>query len=105
MGDPRNPFELPGLADNELVYANSTLFSACRLAAEYIAARKTDDTETADRIDTDIRALLSQEFWVEQVDEQAQFRSRFMTMLADCNVAYGHGYHRHTQSPYPAPQL
>lgn len=102
MNDPRDPFELPGLAGTELVYADSLLLSACRLASEYIAFRKTADTETAERSDTEIRALLDQEFWANQVDEKTQFRSRFMTLLADCNVAFGHGDLSHTQWPYPA---
>lgn len=92
---PRNPFTLPELEENEVVFPASLVKSACTLAAHYIAAREQTDTERAYSIDQDIGAFLSEEF--DTRENQALFRTRFMTLFADCNASFGALNHWHSQ--------
>jgi hypothetical protein len=95
---PRNPFTLPELEEHETIFPDSLVKDACNLAAHYIAARERADAESAERIDLDIGAFLSEEF--DTRDSQALFRARFMTLLADCNAAFGSLNHRHCRWAY-----
>ncbi|MBI6621545.1 hypothetical protein YA0783_24970 [Pseudomonas corrugata] len=95
---PRNPFTLPELEENEVVFPASLVKDACTLAAHYIAAREQGDTESAERIDRDIGAFLSEEFHTRE--NQALFRARFMTLFADCNASFGALNHWHCQWAY-----
>jgi hypothetical protein len=95
---PRNPFTLPELEEKEMVFPASSVKSACTLAAHYIAARERADTERAYSIDQDIGAFLSEEF--DSREDQALFRLRFMTLVADCNASFGALNHWHSQWAY-----
>lgn len=95
---PRNPFTLPELGENEVIYPPSLVGTACSLSAHYIAARRQMDAELAYRFDQDIGAFLSEEFQTR--DEQAVFRSRFLTLYADCNAVFGSLNHWHCNWAY-----
>jgi len=97
MTKPSNPFTLPELAENETVFPPSILKSACTLAAHYIAAREIGDVNAAERFDSDIGALLSEEFAPNQCNEKEEFRARFMKMIQECNEAFGLLEHHHSQ--------
>ncbi|KPX19570.1 hypothetical protein ALQ08_02416 [Pseudomonas syringae pv. delphinii] len=95
---PSNPFTLPVLEENEIVFPASLVKTACTLAAYYIAAREQTDTERASSIDQDIGAFLSEEF--DNRENQAVFRLRFMTLVADCNASFGALNHWHSRWAY-----
>lgn len=95
---PRNPFALPELEENEVVFPASLVKSACTLAAHYIAAREQTDSERASSIDQDIGAFLTEEFATR--DSQVLFRTRFMTLFADCNASFGALNHWHSKWAY-----
>lgn len=94
---PSNPFELPALKDNEIVLPESLAKTACSIAAHYIAAREAGDAEMAFVFDRDIGAFLSEEFTEDQGKELAEFRTKFTTLVTDCNAAFGSLGHFHSR--------
>nr|WP_015061871.1 hypothetical protein [Pseudomonas syringae]AFK89149.1 hypothetical protein [Pseudomonas syringae] len=95
---PRNPFILPELEENEVVFPASLVKSASTLAAHYIAAREQTDSDRASSVDQDIGAFLTEEFATRE--SQVLFRTRFMTLFADCNASYGALNHWHSMWAY-----
>lgn len=100
---PRNPFTLPELEENEAVFPPSLVKTACSLAAHYIIAREQADTESAEGLDLDIGAFLREEF--DTRENQALFRTRFLTLFADCNASYGPLSYWHHQWVYEEDRL
>jgi len=100
---PRNPFTLPELVEHEAVFPASQVKAACSLAAHYIAARERSDKESAENFDYDIFEFLMGQF--DSLNAHALFCSRFVTMLADCNAAFGSLNHSHTRWAYPRAQV
>ena len=89
----RNPFLLQERDNNEAISSESLANQACHLAEKYIEARQNLWPECAERIDSDIGAFLSQEFALR--DDKSEFHSRFLTLYADCNAAFGSLSHGH----------
>ncbi|MFV7516857.1 hypothetical protein [Enterobacter kobei] len=90
---PRNPFTQSELENNEAVFSVRLLNQASHLAEKYIEARQERWSECAERIDLDIGAFLSEEFDLQ--DDKLLFQSRFLTLYADCNAAFGSLNHGH----------
>lgn len=94
MTDPVNPFTLPALAEDEVIYADSRLKTAASLAAHYIAARMTSDPEMSRACDSDIGAFLSEEFGPDERSEYHDFAVRFGALIDQCDHALPLVYHK-----------
>ena len=94
MTDPVNPFTLPALAEDEVIYADSRLKTAASLAAHYIAARMTSDPEMSRVCDSDIGAFLSEEFGPDDQSEYHDFAVRFGALIDQCDQALPLVYHK-----------
>lgn len=90
---PRNPFSLPELENNEEIFSKRLVKQAHYMAEQYIEARQKRWSECAERIDSDIGAFLSEEF--ASRDDKSLFYSRFLTLYADSNAAFGSLDHGH----------
>lgn len=100
---PQNPFILPALDDDQIVYAETKLKSAASLAAHYIAARAAFDSEMSRTFDGDIGAFISEDFGADDQEECAFFATRFATLIEQCDKAYPLQYHRCWLRPHHCP--
>ncbi|VVP45049.1 hypothetical protein [Pseudomonas fluorescens] len=94
MTDPVNPFTLPALAEDEVIYTDSRLKTAASLAAHYIAARVTSDPEMSRIYNSDIGAFLSEEFGPGELSEYDFFAMRFGALMDQCDEALPLVYHK-----------
>ncbi|MEZ2875713.1 hypothetical protein ACBQ28_11255 [Pseudomonas lundensis] len=94
MTDPINPFTLPALAEDDVIYTDSRLKTAASLAAHYIAARVTSDPEMSRVYDSDIGAFLSEEFGLGERSEYDGFAVRFGALIDRCDRALPLVYHK-----------
>lgn len=94
MTDLVNPFTLPALAEDEVIYTDSRLKTASSLAAHYIAARIKFDPEMSRVYDSDIGAFLSEEFGPGEQSEHHDFAVRFSALIDQCDQTLPLVYHR-----------
>lgn len=94
MTHPVNPFTLPALAEDQVIYTDSRLRTAASLAAHYIAARVTSDSEMSRVYDSDIGAFLSEEFGPDERSEYDDFAMRFGALIDQCDQALPLAYHK-----------
>lgn len=94
MTSPENPFTLPALGEDEVIYGDSRIKTAATLAAHYIAARAAEDKERSRQFDTDIGAFLNEDFQQGEEAERDDFAMRFGALIDLCDREMPLEYHR-----------
>lgn len=94
MTQPANPFILPELTEDEVVYAESRLKTASVLAAQYISARAEFNSERSSACDRAIGAFLDREFGPIEQPEHDSFSTKFAGLVTECDQVFPLSYQR-----------
>jgi len=91
---PINPFTLPPLKDEEIIYKDSRTMTASTLAAYYIAARFAGDPELSFRADSDIGAFMSEDIGTDEREQYAYYSTRFAELIDQIDKEFPLDYQR-----------